>query len=67
METCEHLVDGVLLAHPACGPCPTQEELHRQAQWFLGIIEYRKVHPKRPGEEGYEFWKHYQGDQAGSS
>ena len=61
MKVCEHLVDGVLVAHPAYGRCPTDAELRRQARWFLEAIEYRRAHPKKPGEEGYEFWKHYQG------
>jgi len=60
MEICEHLVNGVLVGHPAEGPCPDQEELEWSAQWFLDAVRYRKEHPKQPGEEGYEFWKHYQ-------
>jgi len=61
VKMCEHVVLGVIVGHPASGPCPSREELERHAQWFLGAIEYRREHPKQPGEEGYELWRHYQG------
>ena len=60
MEMCEHLTLGVIYSHPACGTRPTQEELECHALYFLAHIEYRRQHPKQPGDEGYEFWKEYQ-------
>jgi len=60
MKTCSHTVLGVIMEHPACGKCPSQEELEEHAKWFLDAIEHHRKYPKLPGEDGYEFWQRYQ-------
>lgn len=60
MEWCKHDLGDFIYEHPVCGACPSDEELEVSRQWFMDTVQYRKEHPKKPGEEGYEFWKHYQ-------
>lgn len=57
---CEHRVLGLIVSHPARYCCPSRRELEEEAQCFLSMVSYRKKQPKSPGEEGYEFWRHYQ-------
>ena len=62
MKWCSHTAQNGVIHEHFGGPCPSDEELEQWAQWFVGIIEYRRRHPKKSGEERYEFWKHYQGE-----
>ena len=62
MKICTHDLGDFIYEHPVCDVCPSDEEIGQEREWFMRFIEYRKNHPKRPGEEGYEFWKHYQED-----